>query len=255
MKVAVLGAAGWLGRAVLTHLEEHGHQVRAIDYGPEAWKAWEDVDGTYGGEIIHADISDYDQMISALEGQEAIVHTAVYFGPADPQEARIDDRPFLINLKGLWNVLEIAREGQMRRVVHIGSCQTVHPQGEFFTADVRRPDGSLYAVAKRLQEEMCRQFYDAFELPIVVLRPDYIVDTRIGLGRQREKLGAGGHVARNGWICRHDLAEACCLSIASDIGFDVFHIVGTPEAAETCNVERSKSVLGLQYEGDLEKYR
>ena len=75
MKVAVLGAAGWLGRAVLTHLEEHGHQVRAIDYGPEAWKAWEDVDGTYGGEIIHADISDYDQMVSALEGQEAIVHT------------------------------------------------------------------------------------------------------------------------------------------------------------------------------------
>ena len=70
MKVAVLGAAGWLGRAVLTHLEEHGHQVRAIDYGPEAWKAWEDVDGTYGGEIIHADISDYDQMVSALEAEE-----------------------------------------------------------------------------------------------------------------------------------------------------------------------------------------
>ena len=36
----------------------------------------------------------------------------------------------------------------------------------------RRPDGSMYAIQKRLQEEMCRQFYDAAALPIIVLRPD-----------------------------------------------------------------------------------
>jgi nucleoside-diphosphate-sugar epimerase len=255
VKVAVFGAAGWLGRAVLTHLEDHGHQVRAIDYGEAAWKTWEDVDGKYDGDIVHADIADYDQVIAALEGQEAIVHTAVFFPSGDPVEARIDNRPFLINLKGLWNVLEGARLAAMQRVVHIGSCQTVHPQGDFFTADVRRPDGSLYAVTKRLQEEMCRQYWDAFQLPLVVLRPDYIVDTRIGLGRQRETLGADGHEAGNGWVCRHDLAEACCLAINSDIGFDVFHIVGTPEATQTCTVERSRAVLGLKYEGDLEKYR
>ncbi len=255
MKIAVFGAAGWLGRAILTHLEDHGHQVRAIDHSAAAWKAWEDIDGSYDGEIIHADIADYDQVAAALEGQDALVHAAVFFPPADPVAARTDDRPFLINLKGLWNVLECARHCTMKRVVHIGSCQTVHPGGEFFTAQVRRPDGSLYAVTKRLQEEMCRQFWDAFQLPLIVLRPDYIVDARIGLGRQRETLGADGHPTRNGFVCRHDLAEACCLAIDSDIGFDVFHIVGTPEADQTCNVERSRSVLGLRYEADLEKYR
>lgn len=255
MKIAVFGAAGWLGRATVTHLLDHGHQVRAIDYGASAWAAWEDVDGPYEGEIVHADISDYDQVAAALEGQEAVVHAAVYFPSGDPVVARTDDRPFLINLKGLWNVLEIARHADMRRVVHIGSCQTVHPGGEYFTADVRRPDGALYAVTKRLQEEMCRQFWEAFQLRQIVLRPDYIVDTRIGMGRQRETLGTPGHETRNGWVCRHDLAEAACLAIDSDIDFDVFHIVGTPEASQTCNVERSRSELGLQYEGDVEKYR
>lgn len=255
MKTAVFGAAGWLGRAIVSHLEEHGHQVRAIDYGASAWTAWEDVDGPYTGEIVHADIADYDQVAVALKDQEAVVHAAVYFPPGDPAAARIDDRPFLINLKGLWNVLEVSREARMRRVVHIGSCQTVHPGGEFFTADVRRPDGSLYAVTKRLQEEMCRQFWEAFQLRQMVLRPDYIVDTRIGLGRQRETLGPPDHPVRNGWVCRHDLAEAACLALTSEIDFDVFHIVGTPEADATCNVDRSRTELGLIYQGDMQKYR
>ena len=49
---------------------------------------------------------------------------------------------------------------------------TAHPQpgSVIYEADVRRPDGSLYAVYKRLQEEMC-QFFDAFALPIIVLVP------------------------------------------------------------------------------------
>ena len=32
-----------------------------------------------------------------------------------------------------------------------------------------------------MQEEMCRQFYDAHALSVAVLRPDYIIDMRLGL--------------------------------------------------------------------------
>ena len=64
-----------------------------------------------------------------------------------------------------------ARQRGIRHTVHIGSCETVHPKGLFFTAEVRRPGGNVYALNKRLQEEMCRSFYDAHALPIIVLRP------------------------------------------------------------------------------------
>jgi nucleoside-diphosphate-sugar epimerase len=257
VKIVVFGGAGWLGRAALANLEEHRHQVRAFDYDQAAWDAWEDVDGAWEGEKLFGDISDYGQVEAAVAGCDAIVHVAVWF-PKGGDADRDDEKAFLINLKGLWNVLEVARNAGVARVVHIGSCQTIHPKGEFFTADVRRPDGALYAVTKRLQEEMCRQFWDAFELPLIVLRPDYIVDTRIGLGRQKEKLGADGHRAGPGWVCRHDLAEACRLAAeapAERIGFDVFHVVGTEEAPQHCNVERSRSVLGLTYRGDINQYR
>ena len=35
MKVAVFGAAGWVGRAILDNLSGR-HQVRAVDLSPEA---------------------------------------------------------------------------------------------------------------------------------------------------------------------------------------------------------------------------
>ena len=62
-----------------------------------------------------------------------------------------DDKPFSINLKGLWNVLEalaVARLGAWFK----GSCLTVHPQGIFFDAHVRRRMVTLCGA--RLQEEM-----------------------------------------------------------------------------------------------------
>ena len=164
MKAVVFGAAGWLGRAVLQNLTGK-HDIRAFDYGPQAWEAYRDLDGDWnGGEVVHGDIADYPSVERAISGVDCVIHTAVYF-VGDPN----DDKPFLINLKGLWNVLQAAQEQGVRKVVHIGSCQTVHPEGIFFSSEVRRPDGSLYAVCKRLQEEMCRQIHEAFGLPIVVL--------------------------------------------------------------------------------------
>jgi len=254
MKAVVFGAAGWTGRAVLAALDQ-AHSVRAFDYAPAAWEAWRDVDGEWMGEKAYGDISQYAAVDAALEGADAVIHLAVHSTGAPGAYGVDDDRPFLINLKGLWNVLHAAGQRHIGPVVHVGSCQTVHPDGVFFSAEVRRPDASLYAVTKRLQEEMCRQFHEGTGLRIIVLRPDYIVDSRLGIGRHRERLGAGGSRYRNGWVCRHDLAAACCLALESRIEFDVFHIVGTREAEATCDVARSRSMLGLQYQGDLDQFR
>ena len=256
MNLVVFGAAGWLGRAVLANLSGR-HQVRAFDCGPPAWSLWDDVHGPWQeGAVVDGDISDFAAVHGATEGMDAVIHLAAYFPQKQSTPAETDPKPFLVNLKGLWNVLESARQRSIQRVVHVGSCQTVHPKGVFFTADVRRPDGKIYAVTKRLQEEMCRQYYEAFCMSIIVLRPDLIVDSRLGIDRDRRQLKADGVESRTGWVCRHDLAEACRLAAESQtIDFDVFHIVGTPEADKTCNVARSREMLGLQYQGDLEQYR
>ena len=246
MKVAVFGAAGWVGRAVLENLASH-HQIRACDYGPQAW---EKAGPWSGGDIVHSDISDYDSVDRALSGMDALIHTAVYFGSHDKN----DLGPFQINLKGLWNVLEAARHHGINRIVHIGSCHVEHPRGIFFSADVRRHDASLYAVSKRLQEEMCRQFHDAYGTSIAVLRPCSIIDSRLRLSKYDATLEAGSW--GTGLVCRHDLAEACRLAIEKDdLGFQVLHMAGAAEADQYCNTREAREILGLEFKGDLDQFR
>ncbi len=250
MKVVVFGAAGWLGRAVLENFAGK-HEVRAFEYGPQAWEAYSDVDGGEwdGGEIAYGNIADFGSVDRALEGVEGIVHLAVYNSRDEGAYGVDDEQPFLVNLKGLWNVLEAARQRNIRRVVHMGSCQVEHPEGIFFSSDVRRPDGSLYAVTKRLQEEMCRQYYEAYGLSIIVFRPCSIADTRLAIGKHRNELKPGGTT----WVCRHDLAEACHLALETEaIDFDIMHTVNPPEAEKVCNVARTREVLGLEYKGKIE---
>lgn len=253
MKIVVFGAAGWVGRAVIANLKDNGHFVRAVDFGQPAWDHLRDLDGDWhGDETCHGDIVDYAAVSDALQDMDAIIHTAVLGGGGNSYTAD-SDAPFRVNLKGLWNVLDGARERGISRVVHVGSCQVEHPGGTFFDADVRRPDGSPYAVSKRLQEEMCRQFHEAFGMSIVVLRPCSIIDSRLGLSKYRKPLAGQWNT---GWVCRHDLAEACRLGAEVEgLGLEVLHAAGTKEADAFCNSARTRQVLGMDFRGDLDQYR
>ena len=71
--------------------------------------------------------------------------------------------------KRIDQLLASARRHGIRKVVHVGSCMTIHPKGRFFDADTRSIEGDLYGICKRLQEEMCRQFHDAHGMSTVVL--------------------------------------------------------------------------------------
>ena len=97
---------------------------------------------------------------------------------------------------------------------------------------------------KRLQEELCRQYHDAYAQRIIVFRPASIIDTRSNTGRDGQPAGGG-----TSWVCRHDLAQACHLALESTIDFDIMHTAGHPEAEKYCNVARSREILGLEYKG------
>ena len=253
MRIVVFGAAGWVGRAIVENLSD-GHEVRACDRSAEAWEVGEKIDGTWDGEIAHGDIADYSTVDRAIEGMDAVVHAAVYFSGERGAYGMDDETPFLVNLKGIWNVLEAARERRIRRLVHIGSCPVVHPEGVFFDAEVRRPDGGLYSVSKRLQEEMCRQYHDAYGMSIVVLRPCSIVDLRMGIDKLGTRLEPGSWSVN--WVCRHDLAQACRLAVEKEgIGLEVLNLAGSVEAEQHCNVRRAREVLGLEFQGDAQPYR
>ena len=175
MNVAVFGAAGWVGRAVL-HAFSGRHLVRAFDHSPAAWDVYRRYDGDWDGQKVYGEVADFSAVDRALEGMEGVVNLAAYFGYQDPPEDNA--RPFLVNLKGMWNILESARRRKLRRVVQMGSCVVQHPDGLFLSSEVRSKEGSLYGITKRLRQEMCRQYHDAYGLRIIVFRPCSIGEFR-----------------------------------------------------------------------------
>jgi len=283
--VVVFGAAGQIGRAIVENLVAAGHRVRCFERSEDAWLSWV---GTYGDgtppdgvdEHVYGDIVDFEAVSDAVRGADAVIHSAVYFPPSVNQlmpdyqlpssiitaEDRLtappdttDEKIWLINLKGLYNVLQAAQLHGCRRVVHIGSASAEHPSGEFFDAGTRRPDGSLYAITKRLQEEMCRQHAEAHGTRVVVLRPDYVVDAALGIGRFCEPL-PGNICGADGWVDRADLADAARLALQKGADLEVLHCVtatapGRRAAELVCNVSRTKEVLGWAPTAQLERFR
>ena len=274
----VFGAAGWTGRAVVQELVNSGFAVRAFDISAQAWDGWATIDGPppAAAELYYSDIVDFDTVRAAVRGCDSVVHTTVATTGDKPtssknlyQASAEENATWLVNMKGLFNVLQAAHLEGVRQVVHVGSCHSVWPGSvghgdgkgaRFMDAETRRPDGGLYATQKRLQEEMCRQFHDAHALPVAVFRPDYIIDSRLGIGRHREDLRGDSCDANEtatpatnpSWVCRHDIAKACRLAIKKEIAFEILHVVDSSQGqATTCNVGRTEQLLGMKFKSAI----
>ena len=67
MKVAVVGASGWLGGTIAREALARGHEVTAI--GRDATR----LTGLEGARIVEADVTDPDSLRTALAGHDAVV--------------------------------------------------------------------------------------------------------------------------------------------------------------------------------------
>jgi dihydroflavonol-4-reductase len=122
LKALVTGAAGFIGSNVVRALLDDGWDVRALHLRHE------DVRNLRGLEIerVVGDVTDRDSLRSAMKGCEVVFHLAAVYAlwTADGGE-----RMHAVNVGGTRNVLEIARELGVRRVVHTSSIARFGGQG------------------------------------------------------------------------------------------------------------------------------
>lgn len=111
MKVAVTGAAGFVGLNLIDRLVTEGHEVVAIDrVRSERLPA--------GVEQVMGDVLDPASMTRALDGAEIVYHLVAMI-TLDQENALA----WQINTEGVRTVAEAAREVGVRRFVH---CSSVH---------------------------------------------------------------------------------------------------------------------------------
>jgi nucleoside-diphosphate-sugar epimerase len=173
-KVCIYGAGGPVGAAAAVALREH-YTLRLTDVRPLA-----DVRGgepqspgaplppelpaPHDSRVV--DVSDYDQVLEAGRGMDALVNVTVV-------------RPHLkaafdVNMVGAYNVAKAAVELGIKRIIHTGPYHIYlnHNADYWWDFDVPddaplHPGGDLYAVSKFVGGEITRVFAERHGLEVI----------------------------------------------------------------------------------------
>ena len=154
-RVLVTGSAGAVGQVVCAALAQRGHHVRGFDRCP-----------TRGVEdAVVGSVGDGQALRSAMAGMDTIVHLASGTGAeSDAMEKLLEP-----NVIGLFNVMDAARDGAVRRVVLASSLQVVlgmdeseKPRGTDDAAPTTRD-----ALTKRWGEQMGEMYARLHGLSVI----------------------------------------------------------------------------------------
>jgi nucleoside-diphosphate-sugar epimerase len=167
MRVCVTGASGRAGRAVVTDLLEHGHQVNATDLVVPA----PGVLGP-GATFVRADLTDFGQAVEVLDGADAVVHLANIPAPG----LRTPAVTFTDNMAMNFNVFTAAARAKLSRVVWASSETTlglpfdVPPQYAPVDEDHYPFPTTTYGLSKVASETVATEVAGWSGIPFIALR-------------------------------------------------------------------------------------
>ena len=174
MKILITGADGFIGSHLTETLVREGCDVRAFvfynSFNSYGWldSCADDVKGKF--EVFAGDIRDPFGVKEAMKNCDVVLHLASLI--AIPFSYNSPDSYVDTNIKGTLNILQAARELQVKRVI-ITSTSEVYGTAKFvpITEDHPLQGQSPYSATKIAADQLAYSFYTSFNLPVVIFRP------------------------------------------------------------------------------------
>ena len=168
MSVLVTGATGFTGGHLAATLARRGETVRALVRARSRARFDRSPLPALGVQAVEGDLGDPASVRHAAEGVEVVYHIAATY-----REAGQPDSAYrTINVEGTRNLLEAARAGGARRLVH---CSTGGVHGHIAnppgTEDAPFNPGDIYQETKLEAEQLAREFGRETGFDVVVARP------------------------------------------------------------------------------------
>jgi len=213
--IAITGAAGRVGREIVDAFPADEHDLTLFSHHEAP-----------GLETTLLEITDREQFVDALAGQDVLIHLA-----ANPSPWAAWDELRGPNIDGLSNAFEAAVKNDLERMVFASSNHAVNmdntvtatrPESTIDEPKIVRPDESgdpdtYYGVTKVFGEAMGSYYAKRYGLTVVLLRIGWLL-TRDELRQEcRERDAAGERFARAMWLspgdCRRLLNAAATASL------------------------------------------
>ena len=220
--VLITGGTGFLGSYIIKNLVERGYRVRAIRRSPKLpffidTTIWDKV------EWVEGDVLDVVSLQDAMHEIDAVIHSAAIV--SFTKDARKE--MYAVNIDGTANVVNIALETGVRRLLHVSSIAALGRTAKASTVTEEKTweenkNNTHYAITKHHAEmHAWRGFAEGLEG--VVINPSTI----LGYGDWHQSSGAIFKNAYksfpwytkgvNGFVGVEDVAEAAVQLLFSDI--------------------------------------
>lgn len=173
-KILVTGADGFIGSHLTEELVKRGYPVKAFAYynSFNTW-GWLDTlpkDIMDNVDVFTGDIRDPNGVREAMKDCEAVFHLAALI--AIPFSYHSPDAYVDTNVKGTLNVLQAAKQLELRRVL-VTSTSEVYGTAKYVPIDENHPyqGQSPYSATKIGADRLAESFYRSFNLPVTIVRP------------------------------------------------------------------------------------
>ncbi|MCG2617617.1 SDR family NAD(P)-dependent oxidoreductase [Terrimonas sp. NA20] len=231
-KVLVTGGTGFLGAYIIKELVEKGYAVKAIRRERSRMPFYISSSILEKVEWIEGDILDVIFLEEAMEDVDTVIHSAavVSFSPKNRHEM------YQVNVEGTANVVNIALEQNIRRLVYISSVAALGRtlQGQSVSEMSKwenNKSNTHYAKSKHKAElEVWRAIGEG--LDAVILNPATILgygDWNTGSSAIFKSVYKGFDwysPGKNGFVAVEDVARATVLLMETDITEQRFIIAG-----------------------------
>jgi NAD dependent epimerase/dehydratase len=173
-QILITGAAGFIGSHLTEAVVRRNVRVRAfVQYNSHGSRGWLDtlpksvLDSI---EIFAGDIRDPNGVRNAVKGCDVVFHLAALI--AIPYSYHSPDTYVDTNIKGTLNLLQAARDNDVRRFVHTSTSE-VYGTAKFVPITEEHPlqGQSPYSASKIGADQIAISFERSFSTPVTVVRP------------------------------------------------------------------------------------
>jgi nucleoside-diphosphate-sugar epimerase len=250
MHIAVTGASGELGRALVPYLLERGHQVTGLD---RVMPSASFITGAHTARAIVTDLSDFGQVVSGLRECEAVIHLAAHRSPMNAPEAVV----YIDNTASSYNVLlaaatlGIARVCLASSINAIGGAFSRQPRYDYFPVDERHPTYAEepYGLSKWVLEQQADAFARRYDfLKIASLRFHWLTPSREAVVERSAAFQAGAVRHLWGYTLMSAGCRACELAITAPFSGHQAMFIAAPRTVS----EVPSRELARQYYPDAE---
>ena len=217
MQIAVTGASGELGRALVPYLLEQGHAVVSLD---RAMPSVSFVTSAHSARAVVTDMTDFGQVVSGLRGCDAVIHLAAHRSPVNAPDAVV----YIENTASSYNVLSAAATLGIQRVCLASSINAIggvfsrRPRYDYFPLDEQHPTYAEdpYALSKWVLEQQADAFARRYDsLTIASLRFHWLAESRARAAEMSQGFADGAVRHLWAYTLMGEACRACYLAVTA----------------------------------------